>query len=354
MRVGALVFAKIHSWPDLLRSELSNDLERARRFIKLTIGFNTKFEHTTFVLDNMPHIISHRFLGNFIKSSLKPALGYIVPEDKLVRNSSQLARLGKANIKNRAKLMTNTNSMMEWPKITLFGDSITRQSMDPDQGCWASFLSHAVGQFLDIDVRGFDGYNTKWALELMPSLFPKQYLDKVELIVIFFGHNDSWESELGICLTVHEYESNLKSIVNYLKREGLGNEKIILITPTWYDDKCVGKYLSRGVEFKPFKSFDNAKKYSEVVLQVAKDESIDVIDFFTISFNYQPLSELFYDGIHLSRTGAKLLFENLMPLVKRKIEAKYKTSLVNLHHVTPVFERPDFVEWVENVIKKTK
>lgn len=236
---------------------------------------------------------------------------------------------------------------MEWPKITLFGDSITRRSMDPDNGCWGSMIAHKVGSFFNVDPRGFEGYNSKWALELMPKLFPKSYLDKVEIFIPFFGHNDSWAYEYPPHLPLDNYEANMRSIVKYLLDNGLEKSKIILITPTWYHHETCQEYMKEANLPPIQKGFDDAKQYSDVILRIGKDNEIYVLDFFDISAKYEPLKEMFCDGIHYSRVGAKLLFDNLMPIIEKKIESSYKKPLADLWHVVPFDQHPEMKPIIE-------
>lgn len=229
---------------------------------------------------------------------------------------------------------------MEWPKITLFGDSITRRSMDPDNGCWGSYIAYQVGSFLDVDARGFEGYNTEWALELMPKLFPKSYLDKVEIFVLFYGHNDSWE--IGPwAVSPDKYETNLRSMIKYLNENGLENRKIVMITPTWfYQEALVESFKGSGLPTIT-KTLDHAKCYSDAVLRVAMDNEIDVLDFFDVSVKYEPLETLFCDGVHFSREGAKLLYKKLMPIIEKKLELSFEKPLADLWHVLPLDQRPE-------------
>lgn len=233
---------------------------------------------------------------------------------------------------------------MEWPKITLFGDSITRRSSDVENGCWSSMLTHQVANFFQVDVYGFDGYSTKWSVDLMPKLFPKSYLDKVEIFIPFFGHNDSWNQPFPGHVPVDQYEANVRTMLKYLNDNGVEDRKIIMITPTWYHAESFLVWL-KSSGFPPFgKDFNEAKKYSEVILKIANEKKIDVIDFFDKSSKHEPLEELFYDGVHYSRVGAKLFFDCLMPIVEKKIEAAFKKPLADLWHVMPFDQRPEVKE----------
>jgi hypothetical protein len=68
--------------------------------------------------------------------------------------------------------------------------------------CWGGALKD-VGQTLstsgprvlgsqaDIILRGYSGYNTRWALFLLDVLFPKCTREPPALVTIFFGANDA-------------------------------------------------------------------------------------------------------------------------------------------------------------------
>ena len=243
--------------------------------------------------------------------------------------------------------MLEAKFKMEWPKVTLFGDSITRRSTDVENGCWGSMIEYKINSFFDLDPRGFEGYNSKWALQLMPKLFPRSYLEKVQIFIPFFGHNDSWENTFPLHVPVEQYEANMRAIVKYLLDNGLGKSKIILITPTWFHlDKFTTFLQGLGYPLTK-KELGSAKKYSEAILRIAKDEQLDVLDFFDISSKYEPLGDLFCDGVHLSRTGAKLLFDNLMPIVEKKLVAAFEKPLADMWHAVPVEQH----EEVEPVLK---
>lgn len=54
-------------------------------------------------------------------------------------------------------------------RFVLFGDSITQQSFAP--GGWGARLADAYARRADVVLRGYSGYNTEWALSLVPEVF---------------------------------------------------------------------------------------------------------------------------------------------------------------------------------------
>lgn len=70
------------------------------------------------------------------------------------------------------------------PEIVLFGDSITAQSFR--SGGWGSALADAYSRKADVVVRGYGGYNTRWALFLLHHIFPlvsTLYLSSLQMLI---------------------------------------------------------------------------------------------------------------------------------------------------------------------------
>lgn len=229
----------------------------------------------------------------------------------------------------------------EWPKVLLYGDSITKRAREIDNGPWASLIGNELASFCDVDVRGFDGYNSKWALQLMPQFFPRSYLDKVEIFIPFFGHNDSWSAETPLHVDPQSYEDNMRAIIKYMEDNGLDRDKIIMITPTWYHKPSFDEHLKETGMPPHGKELEDARKYSEAILRIAKDLGIEVVDFFDISLKQEPLEAMFCDGVHYSRLGAQLLFDQLMPIIEKKLEKRFGKPLADLWHTYPIMLHPE-------------
>ncbi|XP_066345071.1 GDSL esterase/lipase At5g62930 isoform X4 [Miscanthus floridulus] len=123
------------------------------------------------------------------------------------------------------------------PRLVLFGDSITEQSFRP--GGWGAALADTYSRKADVVVRGYGGYNTRWALFLIHHIFPLDGLAPPLATTIFFGANDA--ALLGRTserqhVPVSEYKNNLKTIVNHLK-DCSSSVVIVLITPPPIDEE---------------------------------------------------------------------------------------------------------------------
>uniref|UniRef100_A0A0D9V0R2 Uncharacterized protein n=1 Tax=Leersia perrieri TaxID=77586 RepID=A0A0D9V0R2_9ORYZ len=75
------------------------------------------------------------------------------------------------------------------PRLVLFGDSITEQSFRP--GGWGAALADTYSRKADVIVRGYGGYNTRWALFLLQQIFPLVGMPPPLATTVFFGANDA-------------------------------------------------------------------------------------------------------------------------------------------------------------------
>ncbi|KAE8686435.1 GDSL esterase/lipase [Hibiscus syriacus] len=110
------------------------------------------------------------------------------------------------------------------PKIYLFGDSITESSFN--DGGWGAALANHFSRTVDVVLRGYSGYNTRWAFKVFDRVFPAAESGGSEgtaqplAVTVFFGANDACLPD-GYAAFQHvpvdEYKQNLHSIVSSLK-----------------------------------------------------------------------------------------------------------------------------------------
>ncbi|GER24476.1 SGNH hydrolase-type esterase superfamily protein [Striga asiatica] len=105
------------------------------------------------------------------------------------------------------------------PKIYLFGDSITEESFS--DGGWGASLADHFARTADIVLRGYSGYNTRWALKIIERVFPSTEIEKeAAAITIFFGANDAClpdRSSKFQHVPLEEYKQNLQALIAYFK-----------------------------------------------------------------------------------------------------------------------------------------
>ena len=107
------------------------------------------------------------------------------------------------------------------PAIVLFGDSITQQGFGLDGKIgWASLLASDYSRRADVFNRGFSGYNTKMAMDLLPSIFSSSSddMDSGTLFcTVFFGANDAALPGERQHVPMEEYAKNLGTIVTSIR-----------------------------------------------------------------------------------------------------------------------------------------
>ncbi|KAJ7968676.1 GDSL esterase/lipase [Quillaja saponaria] len=208
------------------------------------------------------------------------------------------------------------------PMIYLFGDSITEESFS--NGGWGASLANHFSRTLDVVLRGYSGYNTRWALKVLDKVFPAPEggdggVEPIA-VTVFFGANDA--SIPDRCssfqhVPLHEYKQNLHSIVSCLKKQW-PTTHILLITPPPIDEdaRLRDPYVENSMGLAE-RTNEAAGAYSKACVAVAGECGIPVVDLWT---KMQHLPEWrkahLRDGLHLTETGNRLVFEEVIMTLK--------------------------------------
>ncbi|XP_068534657.1 isoamyl acetate-hydrolyzing esterase 1 homolog isoform X2 [Anas acuta] len=172
--------------------------------------------------------------------------------------------------------------LLLWPRIVLFGDSITEFSFQ-EHG-WGAFLAERLVRKCDVVNRGLSGYNTRWAKVILPRLISKNSgAESTVAVTIFFGANDSTLKDLNPKqhVPLEEYAANLKSMVQYLKSIDIAEDRIILITPPPLQESAWEKEcLAKGDKLNRCNA--TTGQYAQACVQVARDCGTDVLDLWTL------------------------------------------------------------------------
>ncbi|BBN07888.1 isoamyl acetate esterase [Marchantia polymorpha subsp. ruderalis] len=218
------------------------------------------------------------------------------------------------------------------PLFVLYGASMTQFSFE--LGGWGAALADLYQRKADVLLRGFSGWNTRRALELMQEMFPKNLPTQPSLVVVFFGANDAavpLKSGAGQAVPLQEFKENLKKIALYLK--GLSDKtRVILTTAPPIHEEMRDQYCRRIMGERAVGKLDrtneNARKYAAACREAAGETGVGVVDLWTSiqqsSPNWGP--ECLTDGMHLSAGGSKIMFNELCRVIK---EADWVPSL---HH----------------------
>ncbi|XP_072107307.1 isoamyl acetate-hydrolyzing esterase 1 homolog isoform X2 [Mobula birostris] len=178
------------------------------------------------------------------------------------------------------------------PRLILFGDSITEGSFE--NGGWGAAIANRLVRKCDVLNRGLSGYNTRWALTVMPKIItqpPEQ--STIAAVVIFFGANDSALKDVNPVqhIPLTEYAENLRHLIQYLK--SIGNK--------------LDRYNSV------------TKEYAQACVKVATECGTGVLDLWTL-MQIGDFSSYLLDGLHLSEKGSRFLETHLWPMLEKRTE----------------------------------
>lgn len=225
------------------------------------------------------------------------------------------------------------------PTIYLFGDSITEASFA--DGGWGAALANHFCRTLDVVLRGYSGYNTRWALKVLDRVFPTVGHDGAAAappvaLTVFFGANDACLPDRYAAfqhVPLDEYKQNLHSIVSSLKKQW-PKTLILLITPPPIDED--GRLRHPFVENPsgfPERTNEAAGSFAKACVETAEECGIAVVDLWTRMQQYTDWRKAYLsDGLHLTKEGNKVVFEEVM----KKLEER-GLSLEKLKADLPLF-----------------
>lgn len=202
------------------------------------------------------------------------------------------------------------------PKIYLFGDSITEESFG--DGGWGASLAHHFSRTVDVVLRGYSGYNTRWALKVLERAFPGRDGggEAPIAVTVFFGANDACLPDR--CsgfqhVPLDEYKQNLRSIVSFLKKQW-PTTHILLITPPPVDEdgRLQFPYVENPLN-QPERTNEAAGAFAKACVAVARESCLPVIDLWTKMQQFPGWQKAHLrDGLHLTPRGNRLVFEEVV------------------------------------------
>ncbi|XP_020774957.1 isoamyl acetate-hydrolyzing esterase 1 homolog [Boleophthalmus pectinirostris] len=209
-----------------------------------------------------------------------------------------------------------------WPKIILFGDSITQFSFQPNG--WGAEIANKLARKCDVVNRGLSGYNSRWAKILLPRLVGAQDStdSPIVAVTVFFGANDAAlkDKNRQQHVPLQEYSENLKEIIKILASVGVSADKVIFITPPPIHEPAWEKEcIIKGCDLNRANSVTG--QYAQACVEAAGQCGVDVLDVWTLmQKDGQDFTEYLCDGLHLSQKGNQFLSEQLWRLLQRRVE----------------------------------
>ncbi|CAO2842374.1 unnamed protein product [Amaranthus hypochondriacus] len=204
------------------------------------------------------------------------------------------------------------------PKIYLFGDSITEESFN--NGGWGSLLTNHFSRTADIVLRGYSGYNTRWAVKVLQKVFDTVDEAAPLAVTVFFGANDACLPDRYAAfqhVPLDEYKQNLRCIFSFLKKRW-ETAVIVFITPPPIDE--VGRLNHPYIENPsglPERTNEAAGAYAKACIEVARVCGTPVVDIWTKMQEFSDWRKTcLSDGLHLAQGGNRIVFEELVKKLK--------------------------------------
>ncbi|KAK7836083.1 gdsl esterase/lipase cprd49 [Quercus suber] len=160
------------------------------------------------------------------------------------------------------------------PQFVLFGSSIVQLSYS-DEG-WGAILADIYARKADVLLRGYNGWTSRHALQVLDQVFPKDAAVQPSLVIVYFGGNDSMRSHPSAVspqVPLPEYVENMRNIAIHLKSLSEKTRIIFLSAPP---------------------------------------------------VNGAKIREIYRDGIHFSAEGSKIVVKEIMKVLR---EADWEPSL---------------------------
>lgn len=210
------------------------------------------------------------------------------------------------------------------PQFVLFGSSIVQYSFV--HGGWGAMLSDIYSRKADIVLRGYAGWNSRRAVQVLEEVFPKDDKMQPSLVIVYFGGNDSMKPHPSGCgphVPLHEYIENMRKIANYLKSLS-DTIRIIFLSSPPINEEQIQATLSE-LSCRLDRTNELCGRYSKACVDLCKEMNIEVIDLWTALQKRQDWQDVcFTDGVHLSAEGSKMVVQEILKVVK---EAKWEPSL---------------------------
>lgn len=207
------------------------------------------------------------------------------------------------------------------PQFILFGDSITQASFR--SGGWGAALQDHYARKADVVLRGYGGYNTRWALFLLDRIFGKGPSPRgPALVTVFFGANDAAlpdRSSKRQHVPLAEYKQNLRTIAAHIRGVS-ADTKIVFITPPPIDEDARREYARATYGDKAVEAAERTnevtQQYAAACVEVGASLRLPVVDLWTRVQEEASWQSLLSDGLHLAEGGNQLLFNELLALLQ--------------------------------------
>ncbi|KAJ6871370.1 GDSL esterase/lipase CPRD49-like isoform X1 [Populus alba x Populus x berolinensis] len=212
---------------------------------------------------------------------------------------------------------------LERPKFVLFGSSIVQLSYI-NEG-WGAALAHIYARKADIVLRGYSGWNSRRAVQVLDKVFSKDAAIQPSLVIVYFGGNDSVHPHatgLGPHVPLPEYIENTRKIAMHLKSISDKTRVIFLSAPPASEEQ-IGIHLSGKMDM--VRTNESCRIYSEACLAVCREMNLKAVDLWTAIQQVDNWETVcLKDGIHFAPEGSRIIVKEILRVIK---EAHWEPSL---------------------------
>ncbi|GJQ10718.1 hypothetical protein GpartN1_g2509.t1 [Galdieria partita] len=221
---------------------------------------------------------------------------------------------------------------LKYPSLLFFGDSLTEysQHVSPSEGVgWGALLTSEYSTKAEVIVRGFAGYNTRWALYMLPKVLQAIDLSYLKLVVIFLGANDCTLPDSPQHISLEEYASNLFKMIKVVRNQQVHAELLLVTAPPLVEELWEEDCRQKN---KPvLRKASRVEDYVSACKRVAAEAQVPCLDLWTSIQQQVHWQTFFTDGLHFAEKGNKHVFEQLKTIISEKFP-----NLI-AERMTPVF-----------------
>ncbi|KAJ0442224.1 putative SGNH hydrolase-type esterase domain, SGNH hydrolase superfamily [Helianthus annuus] len=204
------------------------------------------------------------------------------------------------------------------PQFVLFGSSIVEYSFG--QEGWGAALADIYARKADIFMRGYGGWNSRKAVQVLDEVFPKEDAVQPSLVIVYFGGNDSVRPRPdGPHVPLPEYVENMRKISIHLKSLSEKTRVIFLTAPPVNEAQLLQVLGQDG------RKNELCQKYADACVESCQEMGIKAINLCNAFKQHDNwLTTCFTDGVHLTPTGSKIVAKEILKVLK---EADWQPSL---------------------------
>ncbi|CAG7880746.1 unnamed protein product [Brassica rapa] len=208
------------------------------------------------------------------------------------------------------------------PQIVLFGSSIVQYSFI--NGGWGATLADVYSRTADIILRGYGGWNSRYALKVLNQVFPKDAVVQPSLVIVYFGGNDSkapHPSGHGPHVPLSEFVENMRKIGEHLLSLS-DKTRVIFLSPPPINETQIQLVFGNAIKGR---SNEVCRPYAEALLNLCNEINVKCVDLWkAIQQQDDWLNTCFTDGIHFTAKASEVVVKEVLKVVK---EADWKPSL---------------------------